>query len=240
MRRAADRKYHIVYRTTCTVTNRFYIGLHSTDNLDDGYVGSGQRLWHSIKKHGKENHIVEILEHLPTRIDASNREKDLIAKFWKVDPLCLNSGPGGLGATNRPATREETRAKMSESHRKNNADENWKAKRWEFHQEKMNRPEVRERISESQKIHQNKPESKAKRSRPCTIDGITIYPSIRALEQALGKNKNGSRSPNLTFIEPNGPVKNAVSLKSAWADPIKKAARLEKIRATLKAKKEVK
>lgn len=29
--------------------------MHSTDNLDDGYVGSGKRLWNSIKKHGKEN-----------------------------------------------------------------------------------------------------------------------------------------------------------------------------------------
>ena len=56
-----QKKCHYIYKTTCSITNRFYIGMHSTDNIDDNYLGSGKRLWNSINYHGKENHKKEIL-----------------------------------------------------------------------------------------------------------------------------------------------------------------------------------
>lgn len=37
-RQAERRKYHYIYKTTCLITNRYYIGMHSTDNLEDGYI----------------------------------------------------------------------------------------------------------------------------------------------------------------------------------------------------------
>jgi hypothetical protein len=40
--------------------------MHSTDKLEDGYFGSGKRLWFSINYHGKDNHVKEIREYLPT------------------------------------------------------------------------------------------------------------------------------------------------------------------------------
>jgi hypothetical protein len=43
-----------------------------------------------------------------------------------------------------------------------------------------------------------KPNVKA--SRPCTIDGITIYPSLRALGKALGSGKSGARHPSFRFV----------------------------------------
>ena len=42
--------------------------MHSTDDLDDGYLGSGKILGYSRAKHGDENHKKEILEFLPDRI----------------------------------------------------------------------------------------------------------------------------------------------------------------------------
>ena len=62
MKRAQRRKYHYIYKTTCKLTNRYYYGMHSTDNLEDGYKGSGTRLKYSINKHGLENHCCEKLE----------------------------------------------------------------------------------------------------------------------------------------------------------------------------------
>ena len=97
MARAENRKYHYIYKITCNVTNRFYIGMHSTDNLNDGYLGSGKRLWFSINYHGKENHTKEILEFLETRELLKEREKFLVNKELISEDLCMNLVIGGEG-----------------------------------------------------------------------------------------------------------------------------------------------
>jgi hypothetical protein len=92
-----ERKYHYIYKITCNVTNRYYIGMHSTDDLNDGYFGSGKRLWYSINYHGKENHVKEILEFLPTRQLLKEREKEMVNKELLGDVLCMNLKEGGDG-----------------------------------------------------------------------------------------------------------------------------------------------
>ena len=94
---ASKRKYHYIYKIICEVTNKFYIGMHSTDDLDDGYFGSGKRLWFSINYHGKGNHSKEILEFLPTRQALKNREKELVNVELLDEELCLNLQIGGGG-----------------------------------------------------------------------------------------------------------------------------------------------
>lgn len=97
VRQASRRKYHIIYKTTCLITKRFYIGMHSTDNLEDGYIGSGKKLWRSINKHGKENHVTEILETLPDRSSLKQREKHIVNEELLKDKLCMNLMVGGEG-----------------------------------------------------------------------------------------------------------------------------------------------
>ena len=92
-----EHKYHYIYRTTCNVTGRYYIGMHSTSNLEDGYIGSGKRLWYSIKKHGKNNHSIEILEWLPDRGSLKLREKEIVNENLLNDPNCMNLKLGGEG-----------------------------------------------------------------------------------------------------------------------------------------------
>ena len=96
-RRAQRRKFHYIYKIT-REDGAYYIGLHSTDNLEDGYFGSGKRLWHSIHKHGKDKHIKEILEFLPDREALLAREKDLVCKELLEDVMCLNLALGGEGS----------------------------------------------------------------------------------------------------------------------------------------------
>lgn len=71
--------------------------MHSTDNIEDGYVGSGKRLWYSINKYGKHNFKCEILEMLPDRRSLKERESLLVNEQRIQDSLCMNIVYGGGG-----------------------------------------------------------------------------------------------------------------------------------------------
>jgi hypothetical protein len=115
MKRADQRKHHYIYKITKGDTGRFYIGMHSTDDLDDGYFGSGKIITASIKKHGKDKHHKEILEHLPTRESLKLREKEIVNEELLGDKLCMNLKLGGIGGSHgkeaeawkRPGFKEE-------------------------------------------------------------------------------------------------------------------------------------
>ncbi len=92
-----NRKYHFIYKTTNILNGKFYIGMHSTDNLNDGYLGSGKRIWYSIKKYGKEKFKIEHIEFYPTRDALIQREIELINKDILKDPMCMNLMQGGWG-----------------------------------------------------------------------------------------------------------------------------------------------
>lgn len=94
-RKQADIFY--IYKTTCLVTGRYYIGMHATANINDGYMGSGKRLRYSIRKHGKENHVKEILEYLPSKEKLIEREIELITSEMLCDTQCMNLMSGGTG-----------------------------------------------------------------------------------------------------------------------------------------------
>jgi hypothetical protein len=93
----AEKKIHYLYKTTCLITNRYYIGIHSTNNLDDGYMGSGKRLRYSIRKHGVENHVKEILEFFETREDLTKREIEIVNSDLIKEVNCMNLVLGGGG-----------------------------------------------------------------------------------------------------------------------------------------------
>lgn len=92
-----EKQYNYIYKTICTINNTYYIGMHSTNNIHDGYYGSGLRLQRSIKKYGKENHILQILEYLPNRTTLALREKEIVNESLLKDELCLNLAQGGHG-----------------------------------------------------------------------------------------------------------------------------------------------
>jgi ribonuclease HII len=71
--------------------------MHSTDKLNDGYLGSGKILWYSRKKYGDENHPIEILEFCSTRAELKIREKQIVNEDLLADPLNINLKYGGEG-----------------------------------------------------------------------------------------------------------------------------------------------
>jgi len=92
-----EKTIHYIYKTTCNVTGKWYVGMHSTSNLDDNYLGSGTKLRHSIRKHGPENHTKEILEFLLTREALVIREIEIVNSKLISEPMCMNLKEGGYG-----------------------------------------------------------------------------------------------------------------------------------------------
>jgi hypothetical protein len=90
-------KYNFIYKTTDLRTGKYYIGMHSTNTLDDGYMGSGKRISYLLKKYDKSNFKFEILEFLPNRALLAQREKEIVNKQLLNDNKCLNLKAGGEG-----------------------------------------------------------------------------------------------------------------------------------------------
>jgi len=95
---------HIVYKTTNKINSKYYIGVHSTKNINDSYLGCGH--WHgrkicnatfspilnAFKKYGDNNFSKEVLFVFENREDALQKEKELIDIN---DSKCYNARTGG-------------------------------------------------------------------------------------------------------------------------------------------------
>lgn len=91
------KKYHFIYKTTNLISGKYYIGMHSTNDLNDGYLGSGTYIRRSINKHGKENHSIEILEFINSREELIAREREIVSLQEIAKKECMNLKVGGQG-----------------------------------------------------------------------------------------------------------------------------------------------
>lgn len=91
--------YYTIYRIVNKINNKTYIGKHKTNNLDDGYFGSGKLLYRAIKKYGKENFTKRILFVFDNEQDMNNKEKELVVISENTYNLCPG-GQGGFGYIN--------------------------------------------------------------------------------------------------------------------------------------------
>lgn len=90
-----QHKYHYFYKIENAINGKVYYGIHSTDDLDDGYMGSGSRLKEAIKIYGKENFVKTVLKHFPTRDLASTYESEIVTEQLVHDKNCYNLKCGG-------------------------------------------------------------------------------------------------------------------------------------------------
>lgn len=92
-----DGKYHFVYRTINTENGKFYLGVHSTSVLKDGYIGSGTVLKKAVSKYGREAFYREVLGYFRTREEANNFELLKITEPLRTSDSTYNLKPGGSG-----------------------------------------------------------------------------------------------------------------------------------------------
>ena len=92
--------YGYIYETTCLVTGMKYIGMHrwDKDEIDSSYLGSGIYLKRAVKKYGRENFVVKILEWCETKEELSEREKFYISQVQApINENYYNIEDGGFG-----------------------------------------------------------------------------------------------------------------------------------------------
>lgn len=88
---------HLVYKISNKTTLHYYIGVHSTENEDDGYMGSGTLIRRAIKEFGVGCFEKTILHTFETRKEALSKEKEIVNNKLLKDELCYNLVIGGGG-----------------------------------------------------------------------------------------------------------------------------------------------
>lgn len=107
------KQYNFVYKTTNKINGKYYIGVHSTNDLDDGYLGSGNRIKAAVKKYGANNFARTIIKMWDTAEEAFAHERQIITEDVLNDNNCYNLRAGGHGGVC-----ERTRIKVSEGRRR--------------------------------------------------------------------------------------------------------------------------
>lgn len=96
------RKYY-VYRITNVVNRKIYIGVHATENFDDGYMGSGVALRKAMREHGRECFVKEMLFEFDNPEDMIRKEAELVDETFlsRDDVYNLKAGGGWSKPTRR-------------------------------------------------------------------------------------------------------------------------------------------
>jgi len=89
--------YYILYETTNTINGNKYRGVHQTNNLDDGYLGSGKKLVEAIENDGYENFERKILEFCDSSSKMYQLEKEYVNQKWVDSDMTYNLKIGGHG-----------------------------------------------------------------------------------------------------------------------------------------------
>ncbi len=88
-----------------------YVGVHSTDNLDDGYMGSGTYLRNAKKKYGPNSFVKEIIKTFDNRDEALAHESQIVNEDFVRRKSVYNLVLGG----GQPKMRNLTLSKFIES-----------------------------------------------------------------------------------------------------------------------------
>lgn len=166
--------HFLIYKITNNLNGKIYIGQHQTEDLDDGYMGSGIAIKSAVKKHGVENFAKEILFYCTDFDTMNNMEKIIVNNEFVSRKDTYNMKTGGLGGNHSEETKrkiseakkgrvfsEETRRKLSEIRKRNpirgmlgkhqseetkrHISESLKGKHWKLSEE------TRQRMSEAKK-----------------------------------------------------------------------------------------
>lgn len=105
-----QQKYYFIYQTTNKINGKIYIGKHETNDLNDGYLGSGKLLWKAIEKYGIENFERTILFFCESRNELNAKEAEIVNEEFVLRKDTYNlkvGGDGGWSLVNSTLQKQE-------------------------------------------------------------------------------------------------------------------------------------
>lgn len=119
--------HHYVYITTNNISGKKYIGKHSSNKLNNYYLGSGRALLLAIKKYGRHNFTKKIVATYESEDEAYSAEYQLINEHDAVvDENYYNLSIGGKGGISGGFLTQQHKEKISKSN---------KGKTWKWSEE---------------------------------------------------------------------------------------------------------
>lgn len=91
-----EKKFNYFYKITNIINGKYYYGVHSTNDLNDGYMGSGTTLHKAYKKYGVENFTKEILKFFEDSKSMFDYEKTIVNEELVKNENCYNLKTGGI------------------------------------------------------------------------------------------------------------------------------------------------
>jgi hypothetical protein len=154
-------KYNILYKTINILNGNIYIGVHSTDDINDGYLGSGKVIISAIKKYGRDSFKREVINRFNTREQALLAEREYVNSDFIKQKHVYNLKEGGNGNSSADA-----KALWNDDVYRDKVIGSSLSKVWndkEFQKRRIiacNTPEAKEKHQRAVKAAANRPEKK--------------------------------------------------------------------------------
>jgi hypothetical protein len=95
---------YTVYKITNQINQKFYIGVHKTNNPYDSYMGSGVAIKTAIQKYGRDSFTKDVLLITESKDEAYAKERELTVDYTKSSNY--NMKLGGVGGFTKEAARK--------------------------------------------------------------------------------------------------------------------------------------
>lgn len=90
-------KHYLIYQIRNKLNGMIYIGQHQTENLNDGYMGSGLRIQRAIEKYGIDNFEKTILFECSSEEEMNKKEAEIVNEDFIARDDVYNIIIGGSG-----------------------------------------------------------------------------------------------------------------------------------------------
>lgn len=113
----SDKKYHIIYKIIFP-NGKYYLGEHTTKNLNDGYCGSGSLLPIEFNKCNATEVKKIILSFHNTKKEMEIAEEKTIGDLYRTDKQCLNLIKGGSKGFNEHVIEKSIKSRIGKKRSK--------------------------------------------------------------------------------------------------------------------------